>query len=455
MALQAGYNCALNESIACTCTSGHVLQHYIVHVYCIVDHMMSEEELANEDSGSPHEREFEEDIFNPESTPVIGVGDEGSGASQRILTRQELGYFEEEEEGEEGDASWKDAQVPRLLGLATAARWVEGKEEEEEEEDDSPSPTGLPGTTPPAGSRFMKHSRRTHKYKGGKKLSLGHVPKSQYRDCFKKRPHSMITLSSSPLNEGAENGEERSRRYTAPSLAVGIKSKKMKELKGGRKKHGGSGGSGGGGGHQSPRHTPSDEKTLQKKKKKQTQRKITHDRDKKQVPNPPTICTPRTPPSERTTSLGLPVQSVDLPDYTPSVYRGDESPTDPLSFSLHLQPPRRSSSAGLKLDFDLPAGGNIYRSYSDAHTSLFSTGRQQLPQQTNVRCPPDRKQFFRRFQKALKYAAGISRPPIQPLETPLHPHLSRYYSENLGLENPRGNVLSMSILYMYVGMVLV
>ena len=414
-------------------TSGHVLQHSTT----FVDHMMSGE-LTNEDSGSSHEREVEEDIFNPEMTPIIGVGNEGFGSSRRILTRQELGYFEEE--GGEGGEEWKDVHVPHLLGLATATRWMERREDED---DDSPSPPGLPGTTPPTDSRYMKHSRRIPKYKGGKKLSLGHIPKVRYRDCFKKRPHSMIALSSSLPNDETENGEERSRRNTVPSL--GTKPRKVRELKGGRKRHGGSGGSGGGGsGHQSPRHGASDEKTLQKRKKKLTQRKITYDRDKKQAPNPPTIYSPRTPPSEKTTSRGLPVQSVDLPDY---------SPTDRLTFSLHLQPPRRSSSAGLKLDPDLPSGGHIYRSYSDAHTSLFSTGRQQYPQQTNVRCPPDRKQFFRRFQKALKYAAGISHPPVQPLETPLHPHLSRYYSENLSLENPRGtcNTLSMtSIIHVHV-----
>ena len=412
-----------------------MLQHYTC-VTTSVDHMMSEE-LANEDSGSSRERELEEDIFNPELPPIIGVGDKGSGASRRILTRQELGVFEEEEEeGREEGEKWKDAQVPHLLGLATATRWMEGREDEE---DDSPSPPGLPGTTPPAGSRYMK---RRNKCKGGKKLSLGHIPKVQYRDCFKKRPHSMITLSPSLPNNDTKNGEERSRRNTAPSL--GMKPKKARESRGGRKRHSGSGGSGGGdSGHQSPRHTVSEEKTLQKRKKKLTQRKITHDRDNKQTPNPPTIYTPRTPPSEKTSSYGLPIQSVDLPDYTPPVYDGDDSPSDRLIFSLHLQPPRRSSSAGLRLDPDLQTGGHIYRSYSDAHTSLFSTGRPQYPQQTNVRCPPDRKQFFRRFQKALKYAAGISRPPIQPLETPLQPHLSRYYSENLGLENPRGIVLSI------------
>lgn len=421
------------------CTSGHLLQHSTT----FVDHMMSEE-LTNEDSGSSHGRELEEDIFNPEMTPIIEVGNEGFNSSRRILTRQELGYFEEEEEtvegGEEGEG-WKDVQVPHLLGLATATRWMEGREDED---DDSPSPPGLPGTTPPTHSRYMKHWRRTPKYKGGKKLSLGHIPKVRYRDCFRKRPHSMIALSSSLPNEET-NGEERSRRNTVPSF--GMKPRKVRESKGGRKRHGGSGGSGGGGsGHQSPRHSTSDEKTLQKRKKKLTQRKITHDRDKKQTPNPPTIFTPRSPPPERTMSLGLPVQSVDLPDYTPSVYERDDSPTNRLIFSL--QPPRRSSSAGLKLDPDLPSGGHIYRSYSDAHTSMFSTDRQQYPQQTNVRCPPDRKQFFRRFQKALKYAAGISRPPVQPLETPLQPHLSRYYSENLGLENPRGNACT-SIINVY------
>lgn len=394
---------------------------------------MSEEDSTNEDSGSSQEGESGEDIFDTEFSPLIGVGNEESGVSRGILTRQELGYFEDEEEEEVGDGKLKNGQEPHLQGLATATRWTEGREDEE---DDFPS--GLPGTTPPTGSRYMKHARRTHKYKSGKKLSLGNIPKLRYRDCcFKKRPHSMITMPV-PLPD-EEAGDGRSRRFTAPNLCM--KKKKTRELRAKRsRKRGSSGGSGEGGGPQSPRAIGSDEKSVQRKKKKQSQRKITHDRDEKQSQTPSTICTPRTPSSEKTTSWGLPIKSVDLPDYTPSSAYSIGSPPDPVKHSLHLQPPRRSSSAGLRLDPDLPTGGQIYRSYSDAHTSMFPTTRHQYPQQTDVRCPPDRKQFFRRFQKALKYAAGISRPPVQPLETPLQPHLSRFYSENLGLENPRGNI---------------
>jgi hypothetical protein len=52
-----------------------------------------------------------------------------------------------------------------------------------------------------------------------------------------------------------------------------------------------------------------------------------------------------------------------------------------------------------------------------------------------MRCPNDRKQFFRQFKSALEKAAAISRPQPQAVETPFHPHMSRFH---VRLENPPG-----------------
>ena len=429
-----------------------------------------EEAEEGEGEGEEGEREGEEGE------------EEGEIKADSVLTRddveEDLDYFEEEEEeGEEGEREGGGGGLQMSeLAAASQRRW-----EAEDDEENYDSPSGLPGTTPPAGSRYMKNARKGHKYKSSKKLSLGNVPKSQYRDLYKeKRPHSMIALPTAAVQEEGEEGE-RGRRNTVAAISV----RKMRregqrragEGKGGRRRHKCVGGPDE---CHSPHHTGDDERNLQKKKKKLNQRKINQNRDDKIAQNPsialplqpfqlppnlpphpppklPPHPSPKLPPhpspkpplspnSPHWRPPLIPVQSVDLPDYTPSLYLAPDSPQDPLTSSLNLlMLPHRSLSAGRDDDHLGSGVTRVYRSYSDAHVSLppamFSTGRHQQPVKPSARCPPDRKQFFRRFQKALKYAAGISRPQPQPAETPFHPHMSRFHSENLGLENPQGTCI--------------
>lgn len=237
-----------------------------------------------------------------------------------------------------------------------------------------------------------------------------------------------------------------------------------------RKRRTSSGESYSGGDHHSPRHAASDEKSLQKKKKKETQRKMTLERDSKNAHDPLCSITSLQPPQfspPKPTRLRpplVPVQSVDIPDYTPSIFFDTHSSNDPVTSSLNLvRPPQRSASAGVNGDettsdsFTLSPGPRVYRSYSDAHVSLppthFLAGRHRQPERgENIVCPTDRKRFFRSFQKALKYVAGISRPQPHPPETPFHPHMSRYHSENLGMESPQGTGTYNVHMYMHVYM---
>ena len=366
---------------------------------------------------------------------VLGDG-EGMKISRGYLTRVEAEEEEEEEEDEEGK---------RKLLKPTSWRWQE-EGRRDEESDELPSPSGLPGTTPPAGSRYMKHARRGHKYKGGKKLSLGHIPKQRYRDVITRRPKSMVALQSAKT----EGEEGRGRRNTAPAISVGKMKRESRQGSGGRRRSSATRGG-------SPGHAVAgDDRSLQRRKKKREQRRISHDRDEKTTQNPSSPLTPQhapLPPSphppRRSRPPLIPVQSVDLPDYTPTLHLHDNSPTDPLTSSLNFLPPLRSSSAGLNGimaeesgdQFRLALPGRVYRSYSDAHVTMPTSGfpgRLRRPEGSGAVCPLDRKQFFKRFQKALKYAAGISRPQPHTPETPFHPHMSRFHSENLGLENPQG-----------------
>ena len=448
-------------------------------LYVCKGHMTSEEESTNEESACSLEEEEEEEegereesIFTlstefPARHREVKGQDDAAGQTERsphILTREprqeEVDYFEEGEGAVK--SKWGSKSYP--LGVAAVSRRAWGGADEKEDSYDSPSPPGLPGTTPPTGSRFMKSARRTHKYKSGKKLSFGHIPKLRYRDGFKKRPCSMITLCAAATKEGEDReGEERDgheRRNTVHDISVRRvrrdgRARRVAEVKGGRRRHGGTTGSSGGGFH-SPHHSGGDGKSLQKKKKKKSQRKITQDRDDKKAEGAPSpLPAPSSPStqSKRSRPPLVPVQSVDIPDYTPSLYTpslynmSPESPRDYLTSSLQpsfLQLPSRSVSAGHTGEMEPQGAGRNYRSYSDAHVSLpsFGTSDKSRQQQPSVRCLPERKQFFRNFQKALKYS-GIGRPQPQPVDTPfgVHPHMSRYYSENLGLENPHGQCM--------------
>ena len=393
-----------------------------------------------------HQGEEQDDEREGEDREIVGKRVLGEGERMKIsrghLTRVEA---EEEEDYFEDDVEEEEEEGKRKLLKPTSWRWQEeGKGDEES--DELPSPSGLPGTTPPASSRYMKHARRGHKYKGGKKMSLGHVPKLRHRDVITRRPKSMVALQSGKT----EKEEGRGRRNTAPAIEM---KRESRQRSGGRRRssaatRGGEGSHG--------HSVAGDDRSLQRRKKKREQQRISHDRDEKTTQNPSSPLTPQhapLPPSphppRRSRPPLIPVQSVDLPDYTPSLHLHDNSPTDPLTSSLNFLPPLRSSSAGLnqimaeesgdQLRLALP--GRVYRSYSDAHVTMPTSGfpgRLWQPEGGGAVCPLDRKQFFKRFQKALKYAAGISRPQPHPPETPFHPHMSRFHSENLGLENPQG-----------------
>lgn len=415
------------------------------------DEALEEEEedifILSTDHGSKHRTEEEEGEEGLENIEEKGPILSGEGNRERWkMGRGVLARVEAEDDDEEV----VEKEEKRELLTPTNWEWEDEGERDWESEELS-SPSGMPGTTPPAGSRYMKHARKGHKYKGAKKMSLGHIPKRRYRDTLQRRPQSMLTLQT-PKREG-EEGKGRGRRNTAPTINTGKMRRQSRQGAGGggRRKRSGASGEG-----TSPHHmVAGDDRSLQRRKKRNHQQRIAHDRDKKATQNPsspltlqPTPQPPSPNPPRRRPPL-IPVQSVDIPDYTPSLHLLRDSPTDPLTSSLNFLPPLRSSSAGLNGiaedtsdQFRLaPPLGRVYRSYSDAHVTVptgFSRNLRQQEAREGAVCPLDRKQFFKRFQKALKYAAGISRPQPQPAETPFHPHMSRYHSENLGLENPRG-----------------
>lgn len=424
------------------------------------DEALKEEEedifILGTDHGSKHHTEEgqgeEEGLENIEERGPILLG-EGNGERWKI-GRGVLTRVKAEDDDEE---VVEEKEKKRELLMPTNWEWEDGERDEESEELSSPS--GMPGTTPPAGSRYMKHARKGHKYKGGKKMSLGHIPKRRYRDTLQRRPQSMVALQT-PRREG-EEGKGRGRRNTAPTINTGKTRRQSRQGAGGggRRKRSGATGEG-----TSPHHVVAgDDRSLQRRKKRNQQR-IAQDRDKKATQNPSSPLTlqptpqPPSPNPLRHRPPLIPVQSVDIPDYTPSLHLHDNSPTDPLTSSLNFLPPLRSSSAGIngiaeetsdRFHLALPLG-RVYRSYSDAHVTVptgFSRNLGQQERREGAVCPLDRKQFFKRFQKALKYAAGISRPQPQPAETPFHPHMSRYHSENLGLENPRGMYVMYKISF--------
>ena len=448
---------------------------------------MSGEESTNDDSQGSQEDTYrlDENIFEF-STEMSGSGGRGGGGGgvegERgrvggVLVsevrggkrwRREVGGEEGRrvrwEVGEESSASsespWKHnrKEMEERGQLEEEEEEVKEKEEEEEGSSSDGSAVGLPGTTPPSGNRFAKFVRRLHKYKGGKKLSLGHIPNLRYRD-KSRRSHSMMSLSSTP-----KEGEDRighSRRYTAPSVSVagrgregGRKEKreggKRERREAGRRRREGASRSSGGG-YLSPHQA---ESKNQKRKKKQIQRKIARDDKQAQSsshlsysPNKSLLSPHNSAPRGAGGAPCLnhrrplePVVSVDLPDYTPSLLHHS-----PL---LSLQPaffPLRSASAGISFDSprsSLSGPHRLLRSYSDAQFSLppsVLTG-DRSQRQVSARCPPDRKQFYRNFTKALKYS-GISRQrPITESHTH-HPHMTRHMSENLNIENPSGIVM--------------
>ena len=309
------------------------------------------------------EGEFEEETIFPFFFPagpslleegVEGEGDErghevvgpilSGGRERGTLTREEAKEEDDLFDEGEGQGVWeRDGGEEEEVG-SWAGRLRRGEllaaGGEEEESDDPPSPPGLSGTTPPAGNRLRKHVKRTHKYKGTKKLSLP-VAMTQYRDMLcKKRPHSMINL---PIPPGDERGG-KGRRNTAPAINVKRVRREGRGKGGVRKRRSSSGesaggggrGGGGGGAHMSPRHTPNDEKSLQKKKKKQFQIMMTLERDSKNTHDPlspvpplppPQFSPPKVPPHATPSGPrsigGYPrLHSISLPPKTAQLLRG-------------------------------------------------------------------------------------------------------------------------------------
>ena len=292
---------------------------------------------------------------------------------------------------------------------------VAGSHEHESEDSGMDYFNGLPGTTPPHHGRFIKNARKGHKHRGSgtKKLSLGHVPKASYKDkpSLRRRPKSTMTLPHVPQEEGAgPNGERlHQRRHTVHAVKFG-RSRHHRE-----KKTSGSSS----GGYMSP--SPADEKGA-KKKRKEEARKRKKDRDEKvSFREPKTSVTSLPSGSDVRTADPL-----NVPDFGGTIFPIDST----ASLTMSLQPPLLRSDRG---------SGSYHsfrqrRSKSDAHLSLTSFDKQ------NIKCPPERKQFYRLFLRTLKYS-GINSSTRNRMDgSPSGIHVPRQFSENLALENPYGHV---------------
>lgn len=289
---------------------------------------------------------------------------------------------------------------------------------EHESADSNPDDShGLSGTTPPMFGRFMKMAKKGHKHKPSKKMSLGHVPKASYRDKpgLKKRPHSMITFSTEPPRVGEESGvgHLQQRRHTVHGVK-GEKEHHRKERK--PKNSGGSSGSG----YVSPQ--PSEDKGTKKKKKQESKRRR-KDRDEKASFHEPSRSSVSSLPANQLSN------PIDVPDFARVSSIHSEGSASFLTASLQPHIFRRDRSHG--------SSDRFRRVRSDAHLSLppFKSGERR-----SIHCPPERKQFYRHFLKALKYS-GIRASVQNRLEAPPSGiHIPRQYSENLALDNPYGHM---------------
>ncbi len=273
----------------------------------------------------------------------------------------------------------------------------------------------------------MKMARKGHKHKSSKKLSPGNFSKdsSSIRPELKKRPQSMIALSAleDPGGEGkgAEDGSVGLRRHTVHEVKVrGGREGYRKERR--TRGNSGGGGEGGGGTGASEREAQGDDKASRRRRKQESKRRK-KDRDDKASLHEPRPSATLVPPQIR--SLHHASRSFDFPDFAggPLPLAG----SDESFLTGSLQP-------GL-LQRVAPGSPRqrVRRSKSDAQLIIGFDEHQ------SIHCPPERKQFYRHFLRALKYS-GITQPPRPRMDTPVGLHMPRQFSENLTLRNPFGHV---------------
>ena len=269
--------------------------------------------------------------------------------------------------------------------------------------------------------RYMKMAKKGHKHKSStKKLVCGPVqrPRSGGKEKpeLKRQPLSMGYISPQWSVEeggeggggdrGGEEGQTQHRRHTVHEVN--------------QTKRRGSGG--GGSDYLSPQGDDGS-KTSRRKRKMDT-KKRKKDRDEKVKQNE------RLPSVSSADALRV-TGPVDMPDFS----GGDRHMaalivTDESSFlTSSLQVGHFQSLSGSSV-----SRTRVRRAQSDAHL-LGSLGGSEERQ--NIYCPPERKQFYRNFLKALKYSGITARSRIDT-SPPGMPHVARLHSENLALENPYG-----------------
>ena len=280
--------------------------------------------------------------------------------------------------------------------------------------------------------RYMKMAKKGHKHKlSTKKLSpgMGQRPRSggKQRPELKRRPQSMVTISPqiSVEHGGPEPGHSPLRRHTVHEV---------KEKGHHRTRRRGSGGSSGSG-YLSPQGEEGT-KTA-RRKRKQDAKKRTMDRDEKVQMQHERLRSNSSLPLVNDIRITAPI---DMPDFSGGLDNGSEPHATNLSavrddesfLTSSLQPHHIHSLTGNSY-----SRIKVRRAQSDAHLLLGSLGSSEERQ--NIYCPPERKQFYRNFLKALKYSGITARTRVD-ISPPGIPHIARLRSENLALENPYGPV---------------
>lgn len=270
---------------------------------------------------------------------------------------------------------------------------------------------GLYGTTPPIHNRSIKMARKGHKHKSSKKLCVGNYSKDACRvkPELKRKPQSMIALATSgkPPEEGSGP-----RRHTIHEVR-GEKEVSRRERRV-RVSGGSESGDGGGKTPGSGAREQGEEKASRRRRKQESKRRKKNRDDKVSLDETPASAT-LAPPKTRFHES----HSVDVPDFAGFLPLNG---SDESFLTSSLQP-------GL-LYRSTPSSPRqrVRRSKSDAHITIGADDQ-------NIHCPPERKQFYRHFVRALKYS-GITQAPLPRFDSPAGPRVSRLYSENLTLGNP-------------------
>ena len=258
--------------------------------------------------------------------------------------------------------------------------------------------------------RYMKMAKKGHKHKSStKKLVCGPVqrPRSGGKEKpeLKRQPLSMGYISPQWSVEeggeggggGGEEGQTQHRRHTVHEVN--------------QTKRRGSGG--GGSDYLSPQGEDGS-KTSRRKRKMDT-KKRKKDRDEKVKQNE------RLPSVSSADAIRVP-GAVDMPDFS----GGDQRmaaliATEESSFlTSSLQTGHFQSLSGSSV-----TRTRVRRAQSDAHL-LGSLGGSEERQ--NIYCPPERKQFYRNFLKALKYSGITARSRIDT-SPPGMPHVARLWEQ--------------------------